>query len=452
MARETLEALLSINERKTSYYNSYAKALQTARNTSPMIPPEHRLDFFTPVAWCRLVCSVIEERINLDTITTDDDAATEYLRGLLKANGGDELLSSVHSEALATGRAYIVPAGSARVDGYPVLQVVSAAHMVHAVDPATGQISEALQVYGPDGRHRAYYHDGQVDYLRNEGGNWVTDRPSVRFPGVPVFAFLNRGRFGDPFGRPEAKDIFRTQDSGTRVNSDMVYTSSSMAVPQRIISGSAMEDFAPGLVGEDGEPVLDEDGDQLPDIDRAPNADALYTSRLLLLGDAASKVAEFTAAQLQNFTTALNSLRRDASSISGAPASMFGIASDANPASAEAQQEDNGRLITRAERIRQGFAPEWTRLFEYLSVVAGYPAQVNLRWTDASMPNSVARADGVQKLATIKGTDGNPLFTNTYLLRQLGVPEEDIEEMQAEREVASLAGLLTAPAPTPPAV
>ena len=69
-----------------------------------------------------------------------------------------------------------------------------------------------------------------------------------------------------------------------------------------------------------------------------------------------------------------------------------------------------------------------------------------LGWKSAAMPNSVAQADGVQKLSTIVGDDGRPLLTNGYLLKLLGIPEEDIEAMTAEREVAALTRSLNAPA------
>ncbi|ATY11574.1 phage portal protein [Amycolatopsis sp. AA4] len=453
MSRDTLENVLAVNEQKTAKYQAYARAEQTWRNTSPMIPPEHRISFYTPQPWVRLACGVIEERITLDAVTafgkdgTEDEKATAYLRGVLKANGGDEFVSSVHIEALETGRSYVVPSSSERVDGYPVLQMIGAADMVHAINPLTGEIAEALQVYGAQREKRAYYTPGNAQYLKKVNGQWIADREPVTWPGMPVFDFLCRRKANDPFGRPEAKDIFKLQDAGTRVTSDLVWTSSSMAAPQRVISGTTLEDFAPPkLDPETGEPIQQEDdltGEMVdvPDIANAPDPDALYTSRMLLLGDAAAKIAEFQAANLQNFTTGMNMLTRNASALSGIPVSVFAVASDANPASGDSQREDNGRLITRSERLRQGFQPRWIALFEYLAARAGFTVTVRLRWRDASLPNTAAAADAAVKLAPVQ-VDGKPLLTLNFLRRLLGLTQDDIDEMDDETELRGITGMV----------
>jgi hypothetical protein len=428
-----LQAAQLINEQKSANYHAYYAAKRTVRNTSPMCPPELRGSFHTSAAFVRLAVEAIEERITLDSVTAETPEATAYIRDVLKANGGSTLISTVHLAALEGGRAYVIPSGSTRPDGSPILTVVPAGDAVHSVDPYTGEIAEVLRVYGDKRQNRAHYTATETVYYEQSNTGALIEVNRVANTGrVPVFVFICRNFVNDTYGRPEGKDIFSLQDAATRVLTDMSVASAFMAVPQRVILGAESSDFA----------AQDDEGEQ---VGPAPTGDQLYTARLLMIGDANVKIAEFASAQLQNFSTALNSITRQAAAKVGVPQSVFGVASDANPSSGDSMRQDDARLISRAERLTSAFETSWASLFEFL--IAINPAlsdeTVTLRWVDASLPNLAARADAISKLAGIT-VGGQALYTRRELLERLGESADTIDRMLADEEVTALQALINA--------
>lgn len=433
-----LESIQGINNSKSMTYRDYFRTKQTARNTSIMAPPEFRISYFTGISYCRLACQVISERIELDSVKVEgNEAATDYVRRVLKAIGGPAFVSQATMTAMEHGRAYLVPTGTDRTDGLPGVQVIPGQDMVHAVDPYTGEILEALRVYGKDREKRVYYTRESTVYLRpTQTGRWEPERTIPTQGGkVAAFPLVCRGEVNNTFGRPEAKDAFTLQDAACRVATDMAIASATMAVPQRALLGAEAEDFK--KVNPDGTIALDANGDPV-----LMTAEQLYMARLLTVSDPAAKMAEFSAAQLQNFTTALNAITRQAAAILGVPQSVFGVASDANPASGDAIRQDDARLIRRAEQLTQGFEPAWSGLFSYLLEMAGYgELEVELVWVDPSLPNLATRADAVLKLATVV-VGGKPLYTWEELRRKLGDSLAEIDAAKAEIETNEIMDLI----------
>lgn len=448
----------AVNETKSNRYKTYFRAKQTPRNTSVVAPPELRTLYFTSVSYCRLGCQVINERIDLDSITAvgkDTDAANEFLAKVLKVNGGADMVASAHLQAMEYGRAYIVPTGSTRDDGIPILSVVPGRDMVHRINAYTGEIIEALQVFGMFRNSYVYWEPGQMTtYLPKpedpmatvvfpEDGFGESDHPGyysktvpVEGP-IPVFPLMCRGEPGNTFGRPEAKDVFLLQDSACRYATDMSIASALMGTPKEFLLGAEQSDF--GEHDAQGKPVPD----------TVPSKEDLYMSRFITISDPAVKLAQASAAQLQNFTTALNNSDRRAASTMGVPVSTFGVASDANPQSGDAQQEDDKRLIRRSEQLIRGFEPGWIELGEYLLSQYGFGTQeVVVRWMDPSLPNLAGRVDAVQKLSTITASDGKPLYTWQELRRKLGESDEEIKAAEADRELMTVQQILTQPSPT----
>jgi hypothetical protein len=244
-----------------------------------------------------------------------------------------------------------------------------------------------------------------------------------------------RGEANNTFGRPEAKDAFTLQDAACRIATDMAVASAALAVPQRVLFGVEAEDFTRRK--PDGTVELDEN-----DQPKVLSGEELYMSRLLTISEPAGKLAEFSAAQLQNFTTALNAVTRQAAAVLGVPQSVFGVASDANPASGDAIRQDDARLIRRAEQLTSGFTPAWEGLFEYLLVQYGFGVQeVEIVWVDPSLPNLAARADAVFKLASVIA-GGKPLYTWEELRRMLGDSLESIDAAKAELETNEIMDLI----------
>lgn len=429
---------MGVNETKSLEYRAYFRTRQTRRNTSVLAPPEYRRTYFTAIPFCRLGCQVLSERIEIDTVRADTDEATEFIRRLLKALGGSDFVNSAHMTAMEYGRAYLVPSGSKRADGLPAVQVVSGRDMVHSVDPYTGEIDEALRVYGPGRRNRAYYTPLDTKYFEVTEDGWklidTVKNPSGK---TAVFPLMCRGEINNTFGRPEGKDVFKLQDAACRMATDMAIASATMAVPQRILLGAEEEDFAPR--DEKGERLKDSNGNPIP----GPTAEALYMSRLLTISDATSKVAEFSAAQLQNFTTGLNSITRQAAAVMGVPQSVYGVASESNPASGDAIRQDDSRLVRRSEQLTLGFNPGWVDMFEFILLASGFGEQtVVIKWMNPALPNLASRSDAVLKLASVQ-VDGKPLYTWEELRALLGDSAEEIEKARDRMENDNIQRIIT---------
>lgn len=450
MSFESLSLLQGVNEGVSLNYFLYFRAHQTPRNTSLMAPPEYRYAYFTSVSFCRVACQILSERIELNTVVAGSDAATEFLQKTLKANGGADMMNQAHLSAMEYGRSYLIPSGSDREDGSPVIQVVQARDMVHAIDPFTGDVIEALRVYGHKREKRAYYTQTSTVYLVSSGNGFVPDPEAPEVPTnngqCAVFPLMCRQDIGKPWGRPEAKDAFKLQDAACRVATDMSIASATMATPQRVLLGAEPEDFQEK--NPDGTPRLDADGNPV-----LTTGDQLYTSRLFTMSDPLAKIAEFSAAQLQNYSIALNSITRQAAAILGVPQSIFGVASDSNPASGDAMSQDDARLVRRAEQLTRGFEPGWVGLFEYLLDTNGFESQsgtVKLRWYNPQLPNLASRAAAVFQLAAVV-TDGKPLYDWDALHQLLGDDQVDIDAMRDRIEKQAIENALLGVAAPPPA-
>jgi len=433
---EELQQWMGVNEGKSREYRNYFRAKQTRRNTSVVAPPEFRRPYFVSVPFVRLACQVLNERIEMDSPRGESPEATAYLKKVWKKWGGKSFVEMAHLTAMEYGRAYLVPTGTDDPEGDPGCQVVPGRDMVHSKDPYTGQITEALRVYGRNRELRAYYTATETIYYERQPNGFVKTKSVPTANGrIAVFPLMCRDEVDNPWGRPEGKDIFTLQDSACRVSTDMAVASATIAVPQRVLFGMNASDFV--KTNPDGTPQLDGNGQPIKS-----TPDELYMSRLLAIADPTAKLGEFAAAQLQNFTGALNSITRQAAAIMGVPQSVFGVASDANPASGDAIRQDDARLIRRAEQLTRGFEPAWVNLFEYILSTTEFGQQtVTIKWMDPSLPNLAARADAVLKLATVT-VGGQPLYSWEEIRELLGDESEVIDLARDRLEKARIQQLL----------
>src|SRR5690606_30967755 len=129
---------------------------------------------------------------------------------------------------------------------------------------------------------------------------------------------------------------------------------------------------------------------------------------LVLTGDA--KIDEYSAAQLQNFSTAFNTIARNASAASGLPLDYLGVSSDANPSSGDAIRGASDRLVKRADRFTRGLTPAGSRHIGERARQAGVrrnaPARSRLVCRDPSAGTPPWMADAAVKLSQIPAPEG----------------------------------------------
>jgi hypothetical protein len=410
--------------RKADRAREYLRAEQTTRSTSVLAPPQLRTLYYTPLRWCELITGALEERVGITDLTADSARVAKFLRTTWRDIDGPLLSSRVHNAALGAGRAYV--SVTSNEDGSVRASMLTAKSTVHEIDPDTGELTEALRVYGKDGDRATFYQRGRNTFLRKDDylGWQVTGVDEHGFDRLSIVVFSQRSQRPDGYGEPVAKGVWKLQDAATRVATDGAIAGALMAVPQRVILGATAEE-------------------------QKQSTEKLYLARLLTFTKGDAKIEQFAAAQLQQFGTLLNMYARQAASITAIPITMFGVTSDSNPQSGDSARQDDSRITRRAERISRDFTPAW-QLVEQLfldfydgPVSDDVRRSVSVTWLDASAPSRSELADMGLKLASAKyGPDGRPLVSQRFILRKLGLTETEIDEELASIDDGALAQLL----------
>lgn len=424
MAFSDLMIKWSDEARKADRAREYLQAKQTVRSTSVLAPPQLRVIYYTPLRWCELITGALEERIGITDLTSDFARVSKFLRTTWRDIDGPLLSSRVHSEALAYGRAYV--SITSNQDGSVRASMLTAKSTVHEINPDTGELIEALRVYGKKGDRATFYQRGRTTFLqKNDHNGWqVVGVDEHGFDRVSIVVFTQRSQSQDGYGDPVAKGVWKLQDASTRVATDGAIAGALMAVPQRVILGATSEE-------------------------QKQTTEKLYLARLLTFTKSDAKIEQFAAAQLQQFGTLLNMYARQAASVTAIPITMFGVTSDSNPQSGDSAQQDDSRITRRAERISRDFTPSWQLVEQLLlefydgPVSADVLRSVSVTWLDASAPSRSEMADMGLKLASAKyGPDGRPLVSQRFILRKLGLTETEIDAELALIENDVLAEML----------
>lgn len=441
MNRELIE-----HQRWVKLNNSYYNADKTVRALGVAIPPELEA-FQTVLAYCRLVCTVYEERLDFQEIRLPGDKEqTARFKRWSDLNSLPEKASLAHTEALATGHSFIVagarPPGDPLAD-VPLFTVESAQNMTVRIDPRTGEVLAAFRLYGRSPHWRAtLYLPNSTEYFvyRSGNGGWQPDPETPprnhNWGVVPVVPLVNRARIDEPFGRPEFEDIKELQDAATRSLTGLQGAQELLAVPARMIFGARKEDFK----NEAGELI---------------NAMETYYGSISVFSNPDAKAVEFAGAQLTNFTSTLSYYARSAAALMGIPLSYFGVVSEANPASGDAIQGDEARMNKRAERIGRGFKPAWERAFRIgARIVDGEwdprLAALQFVFRDPATNTMAQLADAAVKLYAAENAKEGALFTREYIWQYMGLDEETREELRTGFQDSTLASLLMSDGGTPP--
>jgi hypothetical protein len=212
-------------------------------------------------------------------------------------------------------------------------------------------------------------------------------------------------------------------------------TAELMAIPQRLIFGVKPEDL--GVDPETGKQLFD-----------------AYMARILAFEDADAKATQFPAAELRNFVDALDALDRKAAAYTGLPPQYLSFGSD-NPASAEAIQAAEQRLIKTVDRRNKLFGGAWEQAMRVAYKIAkggDIPAEMyrlETVWRNPGTPTYAAKADAATKLYA----NGQGIIPRERARIDLGYSITEREEMRAwdaeENPLGQLAGMYSEPKPKP---
>lgn len=447
------EEMLNLFEQKvteltenTDYYesNHRPKAIGIAT------PPEFR-DLLANIGYPRLYVNALADRLELEGFRiADTDADDDTYWQWWQANDLDIESTLGHVDSLVHGRAYItVAAPDPAVDidwdpTVPIIRVEPPTNLYAKIDPRTRKVEMAIRaVYNDAGdtiTAATLYLPEQTILWVKVDGEWDAGTAIPHNLGiVPVIPIANRTRLSDLYGTSDITPELRSvTDAAGRILMNMQATAELMAVPLRVLFGVKRTELG-----------LSDDPDEPSDPRAAFEA---YYARILAFEDPEGSAQQFSAAELRNFTDALDALDKKAAAYTGLPPQYLSTQSD-TPASAEAIKASEARLVKNAERKCKLFGGAWEQAMRVASKVMKQeitPAMLRMEtvWRDPSTPTYAAKADAATKLYN----GGAGVVPKEQARIDMGYSSETRKKMTewdaSENPVGQLAGMY-APPPTP---
>ena len=369
-----------------------------------------RLDHLT-INVPRLLVDSIAERLRIVGFDRDD-VWPAWINSDL-----DQLAPLAHREALTLGQSYAVV--WAHPNGSPNVSIESPRQMTVLKDPSTRRIVAAVKRWRTDSTTEAvlYEPDKITRYSANTvGATTVGFRTTAVLDNplgvVPVVAFRNATRLLED-GRSEMDDILGLTDALSKLTVDMMVGSEYTARPRRWATGLAL--------GED------ETGEEISPISEG--------DRMMINEEPDGKFGQLPGSDLAGYETAIGTIMRQISAVSGLPEHMLGIGGD-NPTSADSIRASEAALTARAEARQAAFGRSWEQVARLMIGVRDGvdPERVDVRvkWADAATRSVAQEADAVTKLYAAG------LLPASTALARLGYTADEIEEIRAARRSEAL--------------
>lgn len=398
------------------------------------LPPEiARLQ--TVVNWSSVVVKAIAERLRVQGFRIGkDDTANDDLWDIWESNELDHYSNLAHVEALVQGRCWVtVDVG----EDYPIVMPESADSMAVDIEPKTRTIRAAVRrwyEYDTSGKQidlaTVYEPDATTYFIYDKRGWTQYDENRHGLGKVLVFPMVNDSRLPsgkNPYARWGVSELNNTiplVDAACRSLTNLQAAQEFLAVPSRYVLGVPAEEFT------------DQNGN-------AVDKWEAYIGRFNALDDpdGTAKIVQLSGADLQNFTTTLNTYAKLISSVSAVPLRFFGVSSDANPASAEAIAADEGRHVMKCWEKTKPFGSAWEKAMQAASELAGNPIsdRIECWWADPATPTFAAKAAA---LAQLFGA-GLPL-PRSYVYDVLDFTPEQRAQAESESSTDPLIKLLGA--------
>lgn len=394
--RDTLLEIFEEKRRPLSDNSAYYEAERRPDAIGVAVPPKMQ-KLLAHVGYPRLYVNSIAERQEVEGFRLGGaDEADEELWDWWQANNLDVESTLGHTEALVHGTSYITvskpdPSTDPGIDpNVPIIRVEPPGSLYADIDPRTRQVTRAIRaIYDDQGSQvimaTLYLPDRTVGWIRQEGSWTPYLNLAHGLEMVPVVPLSNRTTLADLYGKTQITPELRSMtDAAARVLMNMQATAELMAVPQRLLFGVKPEEL--GVDPDTGQSLFD-----------------AYLARILAFEDAESKAQQFSAAELRNFTDALQEIAKQVAAYTGLPPQYLSTSSD-NPASAEAIKSSESRLIKTVEQKNKIFGGAWEQAMRVAyKVMKGGDVppdyyRMETVWRDPSTPTYAAKADAAAKL------------------------------------------------------
>lgn len=257
----------TIRGEKVELFRQYDEGDHRANLTTEMrnilrIGTEGSLNEFND-NYCPTIIQTMQDRIKLNGVQSEADAANEWIDALLRANRFDALQIDVHEATIRDGNTFVL------VDADPETREIRITHEP-AFDGTNGMLALyettnaqtpllAVKVWTITGqtiadttRINVYYPNRIERYIGgSEGGllEYTADGREAMLPwtvngldsgeplGVPVIHFKNRGASHSRYGLSEIENVIPLQDSLNRTLFSMVATAELTGFPIRLMIG-----------------------------------------------------------------------------------------------------------------------------------------------------------------------------------------------------------------------
>jgi hypothetical protein len=415
---------------------AYYESMRRPEAIGLAVPPEMR-KLLAHVGYPRLYVDALSARLELEGFRLGGaEESDEELWDWFLANDLDVESILGHTDALVHGQSYVtVSMPDPKIDLHvpqdiPIIRVESPNSLYAEIDPRTRQVTGAIRaIYDKEGNEvisATLYTPNDTtrwDKVENEWSQISLVNHGLEM--VPVVPIPNRTRLSDLYGTSEISPELRSvTDAAARVLMNMQGAAELMAVPQRLLFG-----VKPGELGVDpntGQTLFDS-----------------YLARILSFEDPEGKVGQFAAAELRNFTEALDALDKKAAAYTGLPPQYLSTQSD-QPSSAEAIKASESRLVKHAERKAKIFGGAWEQVMRvaYKVMKGGDIPDEYFRmesiWRDPSTPTYAAKADAASKLYN----QGTGVIPKKRARKDMGYSEAEITEMEQWDEEENPLGLV----------
>ncbi|QGJ89712.1 portal protein [Mycobacterium phage Superchunk] len=448
-ARDEMVSAFEDSTQNLKTNTSYYEAERRPEAIGVTVPVQMQ-SLLAHVGYPRLYVDSIAERQAVEGFRFGDaDEADEELWQWWQANNLDIEAPLGYTDAYVHGRSYVtISRPDPQLDlgwdpNTPIIRVEPPTRMYAEIDPRIGRVSKAIRVaYDAEGNEiqaATLYTPNDIFgwyKVENEWQEWFNNPHGLGV--VPVVPLPNRTRLSDLYGTSEITPELRSMtDAAARILMLMQATAELMGVPQRLIFGIKPEEI--GVDPETGQTLFD-----------------AYLARILAFEDAEGKIQQFSAAELANFTNALDQIAKQVAAYTGLPPQYLSTAAD-NPASAEAIRAAESRLIKKVERKNSIFGGAWEEAMRlaYRMMKGGDVPPDMLRmetvWRDPSTPTYAAKADAASKLYN----GGTGVIPRERARKDMGYSIAEREEMRRwdEEEAAmglGLIGTMVDPNPTVP--
>lgn len=331
----------------------------------------------------------------------------------------DQLAPLAHREALTLGKAFAVV--WALPDGRPNVSIESPRQMSVLRDPSSRRVLAAVKRWRTEDSTEAvlFEADKITRFSASTPGATTTGFRTVSvldnpLGSVPVVPFVNGHRLLDE-GRSEMGDVLALTDALTKLTVDMLVGSEYTARPRRWATGLAL---AEDESGEEVNPIAESD-------------------RMMINESPEGKFGQLPGSDLAGYQTAINTIMRQISAVSGLPEHMLGIGGD-NPTSADSIRASEAALTARSEARQAVFGRSWEQVARLMVAVRDGVdpdrVRVSVRWADPSTRSEAQQADAVVKLFTAG------LLPVSTALTKLGYTADQIEEIRVARRAEALDG------------